>query len=365
MVMMPLRNMYLPESNGSILLTPRNLSGGETNVFEKAFNNEIDMESWQDWMRWDGSGEIDFPMLDGKENLSTHIPLPRQLPTDVATTRDQTMTTSLPEQENSFEDAPFEFDDTQTQQQMDTDTSTPQSRSSRGFLSLTESEERKLQDIAMPYRTTPAVKASPTPTLSTLSQSSPSPSPLPEESETSTRKYRKRKTSTDDEMPFALCQSRKRGHNAIEKRYRTNLNDKIICLRRGIPSLCRTSSSDTKSGEDEDSEGEIDSKTGQQKYGKAAILTRALEYIKHLENTTQRLGGEADALRTRVEAFEKLAMGGSLILSGNRMDVSNMAPMARSKTLECIQNEFKQLKPVRSMTGPLPKRKGSKQTRSQ
>jgi hypothetical protein len=112
--------MYLPESNGSILLTPRNLSGGETNVFEKAFNNEIDMESWQDWMRWDGSGEIDFPMLDGKENLSTHIPLPRQLPTDVATTRDQTMTTSLPEQENSFEDAPFEFDDTQTQQQMDT-----------------------------------------------------------------------------------------------------------------------------------------------------------------------------------------------------------------------------------------------------
>lgn len=35
-----------------------------------------------------------------------------------------------------------------------------------------------------------------------------------------------------------LCQSRKRGHNAIEKKYRTNLNAKIELLREGVPSIC-------------------------------------------------------------------------------------------------------------------------------
>ncbi len=139
-------------------------------------------------------------------------------------------------------------------------------------------------------------------------------------------------------MPSALCQSRKRGHNAIEKRYRTNLNDKINCLREGIPSLSRQSISDAKSDEEgEGSDGEMDRKTVQQKYGKAAILTRALEYIKHLENTTQRLGGEVDVLKTRVGAFEKLAMSGSIVLTGNALGVQTAIDSVKSETLETIQ----------------------------
>jgi hypothetical protein len=103
--------------------------------------------------------------------------------------------------------------------------------------------------------------------------------------------------------------------------------------------LCRHPSSESKSadeGEDSDGEG-VDSKTGQQKYGKAAVLTRALEYIQHLESTTQRLGNEVDVLKTRVGAFEKLAMSGSLILNVNGTAALNAPVEVKSETLESIQ----------------------------
>jgi hypothetical protein len=80
----------------------------------------------------------------------------------------------------------------------------------------------------------------------------------------------------------------------------------------------------------------MDSKTGQQKYGKAAILTRALEYIKHLETTTQRLGSEVDVLKTRVGAFEKLAMSGSIVLNAKVGPQSGLVRV-KSETLETIQ----------------------------
>ncbi len=335
---MPMRNMLLRTLNDGILITPRALRIAENNVFDKAFNNEVDIETWQDWMRWDGSAEVDFPMPDCNLN--------REWATNVGGIESHAIPTSPPEELRTIEDAPFELDD-ETAGTRDPYSlingsqlaSQTTQRGRREFLSLTEAEERKLQEIAMPYQNLAIVKTNSSPVPSLTSQSSPSPYPSPApDVENNTRSYRKRKASGDDDVPFALCQSRKRGHNAIEKRYRTNLNDKIVCLRRGIPSFSHQSSLDSKSGDEEDSDAETEGKTAQQKYGKAAILTRALEYIKHLENTTQRLGGEADALRTRVEAFEKLAMGGSLVLNGNRIDVSNRPQMAMSETLETIQN---------------------------
>jgi len=209
-------------------------------------------------------------------------------------------------------------------------------------------------------------KISSEPSSPTASHSSPSQSPSPE-FETRTRKNKKRKPSVDDEdVPIALSQSRKRGHNAIEKRYRTNLNDKINCLREGIPAQSRTSSSENKSGdecEDSDAEGD-DSKTGQQKYGKAAILSRALEYIKHLESTTQRLGCEVTALKTRVGAFEKLAMNGSIALSGSAAGGSDITLTAKCETLESIKDDFQQIKPKTKpvLSGPT-RRRSSKQAK--
>jgi hypothetical protein len=97
-----------------------------------------------------------------------------------------------------------------------------------------------------------------------------------------------------------------------------NLNDKISCLGEGIPSLWRTSSTDPNFGDKVDeSDNEImDKKTRQQKYGKAAILARALEYIQHLENSTQGLLDEVAVFNTRVGAFERLAMCGSIVMGG-------------------------------------------------
>ena len=336
--------------NGELeLITPRGLAIPENNVFDKAFDTGVDMEEWNDWMKWEVA-EPDFPD-NHRESLASNISSPETWSTDHESAgKDEISCSYFKSNEFPFEDAPFEIDETPIQSSglplgppgtLFPAVLQPQPdlrRSFRGFSSLTEAEERDLQNIAMPSRMLSAIKLASEPSSPTSSHSdrSPSPSPKPQ---TRTRRNNKRKTSQDDgEVPSALCQSRKRGHNAIEKRYRTNLNDKINCLREGIPSLSRQSISDAKSDEEgEDSDIEMDAKTAQQKYGKAAILTRALEYIKHLENTTQRLGSEVDVLKTRVGAFEKLAMSGSIVLNGKGLGVQTTMDPVKSKTLETIQ----------------------------
>jgi hypothetical protein len=335
------------------ILGNRGPTNPENNVFDKAFNAEIDIEEWDDWMKWEGTAtELDFPETR-RESLTSNISSPETWSVDhEEAEQDQISLSYTTANEFPFEDAPLEFDESTLSLTVLPlgPTSTlfsskilPQQqdlrRSFRGFSTHTEAEERSLQDIAMPYRMVSAIKTASEPTspTSTTSFHTPPPSPEPEASKSKSNKKRK-STLNDDELPSALCQSRKRGHNAIEKRYRTNLNDKINCLRQGIPSLSRNSSSEAKSddeGEDSDAEG-MDSKTGQQKYGKAAILTRALKYIQHLETTTRRLGSEVDTLTTRVGAFEKLAIGGSIVLNGNSLGPQTLVRV-KSETLETIQ----------------------------
>jgi len=334
------------------LTTPRGLVNNENNVFDKAFNNGVlDMEEWDNWMKWESTTEVEIPSLSRKESMtSTTSSSPEAWSTDVESVGLEEMSTSYSSKSGfNFNDAPFEFEESQstneysTRQTRSSNSQGPQNtrRSFRGFSSLTEAEEQDLQDIAMPYRMLSQVKISSKPPSPAASRCSPSPSPSPSpEPVIRTKKTKKRKSSTDDdEIPNALCQSRKRGHNAIEKRYRTNLNEKINCLRDGVPALIRTSSTDSKSDdevEDSDTEG-VDCKNGQQKYGKAAVLTRALEYIKHLEGATNRLGSEASTLRTRVGAFEKLAMSGSIVLNGGNECLVPTAQTIKPETLETIQ----------------------------
>ncbi|KAK0121106.1 hypothetical protein ONS96_011288 [Cadophora gregata f. sp. sojae] len=369
------------------MVTPRNLVNPSSNLFDKSLNGEFAQEDWDDWMRWEGATTTDLIPADIQctESMERHDASLETWAMGIESSGVDMMPTSYSAGTDfPFADAPFEFEDTpplsagstnnqrniplypttganptqgQVQQEL--------RRSYRGFSSLTEAEERSLQDIAMPSHVLPNIKvasASASPAASQASQASQSFSPSPEP-ETRTRKNNKRKSVDMEDQPnSALCQSRKRGHNAIEKRYRTNLNAKIESLREGIPSLYGPNDN----GGEEDSVREGDSKSNQQKYGKAAILMRALEYIKHLEKTTQRLGSEVDTLKTRVGAFEKLAMSGSIILNAGGMEAMSRPVLVKSETLESIQSDFQQIRPkAKVVAGPATKRRGSRQTKVQ
>jgi len=334
---MPHPSLFLRSPQGELELglelefsAPSCLLNPETNNFDRAFTAEIDVSQWHpEWMKWEVA-ELGLPRSYGASTFS----LPDCSADDDSSKEDESLCTF-------FADAPFEFDHTtpsssimpldftKTLSPADLQLPGPLRRSFHAFSSLTESEERVLQNIAMPSRLLSGIKPELGPTSPDSSSSYHSPSLSPEP-ETRTRKTRKRKASTSNmAVPNALTQSRKTGHNAIEKRYRTNLNDKINCLRLGIPS-------DGK-GKELDAKG-MASKMAHQKDGKAAILTRALEYIKHLETTTDKIGGQLDVLKTRVGAFEKLAMRGSVVLDSRCIGAQGILVQVKSQSLESIQD---------------------------
>ncbi|KAJ5307898.1 hypothetical protein N7476_008554 [Penicillium atrosanguineum] len=121
---------------------------------------------------------------------------------------------------------------------------------------------------------------------------------------------RKRKTGSDDDattvtgpvQPGKKMPAKKRAHNVIEKRYRANLNEKIAELRDSIPSLRTTKNANGDSNEDED-----DDATPASKLNKASILSKATEYIKHLEIRNKRLEDENTGLKNRLRQVDKAA----------------------------------------------------------
>ncbi|KAK3372073.1 helix-loop-helix DNA-binding domain-containing protein [Podospora didyma] len=113
---------------------------------------------------------------------------------------------------------------------------------------------------------------------------------------------------------------KKSTHNMIEKRYRTNLNDKISLLRDSVPSLRLATQRLTQSGYDESEEGLDDEGLGglapAPKLNKATILSKAVEYIAQLERRNRGLETEINAVRGRMEGLEMLLM--------NRSSAGNM-----------------------------------------
>ncbi|KAI0408418.1 helix-loop-helix DNA-binding domain-containing protein [Xylaria palmicola] len=126
---------------------------------------------------------------------------------------------------------------------------------------------------------------------------------------------RKRKSSAeddeDDEDDDAHQPVKKTAHNMIEKRYRTNLNDKIAALRDSVPSLRIMSKSARGEDTTEDRE-ELHGLTPAHKLNKATVLSKATEYIRHLEKRNSRLMDENAAMQQRIAAFEKLFMSGAM-----------------------------------------------------
>ncbi|KAI7782926.1 serine-rich protein [Diaporthe eres] len=135
--------------------------------------------------------------------------------------------------------------------------------------------------------------------------------------------------STKEESPSTTTSKpalgpKKTAHNMIEKRYRTNLNDKIAALRDSVPAL-RVMVHRLEHADDEvnkstnimdeikaeaglDIEDDLGGVTPAHKLNKATILSKATEYIAHLERKNRSLAKENSSLRNRVEGFEMLVM---------------------------------------------------------
>ncbi|KAL0941859.1 helix-loop-helix DNA-binding domain-containing protein [Colletotrichum truncatum] len=180
---------------------------------------------------------------------------------------------------------------------------------------LTPAQQEKLRNIAMPaHLQYQSPKSEPSPGSATSDHKAAGLS-SPDAQDLSSKASRKRKSSAevdeDEDEDDENQPIKKTAHNMIEKRYRTNLNDKIAALRDSVPSLRIMSKSARGEDTTEDRE-ELHGLTPAHKLNKATVLSKATEYIRHLEKRNNRLLDENNAMQNRIAAFEKLFMAGAM-----------------------------------------------------
>ena len=147
------------------------------------------------------------------------------------------------------------------------------SLSPEALTALTPAQREKLRNIAMPahlqYHSPKSDAAGGSPGGARTSEVS-----SPENPDTLRLTSRKRKSSADgdedDEDDDDAQPIKKTAHNMIEKRYRTNLNDKIAALRDSVPSLRIMSKSARGEDTTEDRE-ELHGLTPAHKLNKATV----------------------------------------------------------------------------------------------
>lgn len=142
--------------------------------------------------------------------------------------------------------------------------------------SLTPAQQEKLRQIAMPHHLQYRGQNSPNSTASTKSQSISSPD--------SNGHSRKRKSSMEAEDEDDEDESgqhppvKKTAHNMIEKRYRTNLNDKIAALRDSVPSL-RIMTKSARGEDTADDREELQGLTPAHKLNKATVCQFSIKIL--------------------------------------------------------------------------------------
>ncbi|KAI9016433.1 hypothetical protein CLU79DRAFT_847614 [Phycomyces nitens] len=110
-------------------------------------------------------------------------------------------------------------------------------------------------------------------------------------------------------LPGGGRQLKKTAHNAIERRYRNNINDRIAELKNAVPALLHAKPKDTRTGkrahrsiDDDDDDGEdseefLDGVAVATKLNKATILRKATEYILHLKKSGEDMKRENATLQ--------------------------------------------------------------------
>ncbi|EEB06263.2 sterol regulatory element binding protein [Schizosaccharomyces japonicus yFS275] len=127
--------------------------------------------------------------------------------------------------------------------------------------------------------------------------------------------------STGSSGGLGLNKPKKTAHNMIEKRYRTNLNDRICELRDAVPSLRAAAALRCGSAPDKE---DLEGLTPARKLNKGTILAKATEYIRHLENKNRSLIMDNKRLQERLAYYEDSNM--SAAAAANQAPVNNMAP---------------------------------------
>ncbi|KAI6091666.1 HLH-domain-containing protein [Hypoxylon rubiginosum] len=125
--------------------------------------------------------------------------------------------------------------------------------------------------------------------------------PEPRTKPTATRPQAPSRTNSAeaiDKLKEKPRNSDRAAHNDIERKYRTNLKDKISELRDAIPSLRAI----PEDGDDNDNPS---SRTAP-KVSKGTVLTKATEYIHQLERRNRSMAQKNEELARRLHAFEQL-----------------------------------------------------------
>ncbi|PSR99094.1 helix-loop-helix DNA-binding domain-domain-containing protein [Coniella lustricola] len=144
-------------------------------------------------------------------------------------------------------------------------------------------------DTPFPRPETPAVAKPPQPRLSRTASTDKGDS-----------KGKGKDKEADDEATKHKGKSGDRtAHNDIERKYRTNLKDKISELRDAVPAL-RTIQEGVVDEGDDNTPG------NRPKVSKGTVLTKATEYISYLEKRNRAIMAQHQQLSRRLAAFEQL-----------------------------------------------------------
>jgi hypothetical protein len=164
---------------------------------------------------------------------------------------------------------------------------------------------------------------------------------------------KKRKSSVSEDEASSTATGRKRlpkskaAHNIVEKRYRTNLNDKMNALYNRLPSLqAKYKKTHQSSGHNEDEDENVCDDHGPkgQKINKSVVLSEAADYIRELEGQIKKHNDQMATMQIRLDVFKALASARSPEIDtsrcqepqqwrGIRGNVANLQNQANTTTI--------------------------------